>query len=57
MLCAVPVFGSVPHDWEKEQVEVLTNAEEFELLEQYKQALVQRDRQQGVPSRWEEEEK
>jgi len=51
----LPVWGSVPHDWEKEQVEVLTNAEEYELLEQYKQALVKRDHQQGVPSRWEEE--
>lgn len=52
----LPALGSVPHDWEKEQVEVLTNAEEYELLEQYKQALVQRDRQKGVPSRWEGQE-
>jgi len=51
----LPVLGSVPHDWEKEQVEVLTHAEEFELLEQYKQALVRRDRKLGVPSRWSEE--
>ena len=51
----LPVLGSVPHDWEKEQIEVLTNAEEFDSLEQYKQALIRRDRKLGVPSRWEEE--
>ena len=50
----LPVLGNVPHDWEKEQVEVLTNAEEYELVEQYKQALVRRDKQHGVQSRWEE---
>jgi APA family basic amino acid/polyamine antiporter len=51
----LPLLGSVPHDWEKEQIEVLTNAEEFDSLEQYKQALIRRDRKLGVPSRWEEE--
>ncbi len=50
----LPIFGSVKHDWEQEQVEVLTNAEEFESLEQYKQALVARDKQLGVKSRWSE---
>ena len=50
----LPVFGSVPHDWEQEQIEVLTNAEEFDLLEEYKQALIRRDRMRGVPSRWSE---
>ncbi len=40
----LPVLGSVPHDWEKEQIEVLTSAEEFDLLEQYKNALNARDR-------------
>ncbi len=50
----LPVFGSVPHDWEQEQVDVLTSAEEFELLEQYKQALIRRDRRRGVKSRWSE---
>lgn len=49
----LPVFGSVPHDWEQEQVEVLTKAEEYELLEEYKQALIRRDRRLGVRSRWE----
>jgi APA family basic amino acid/polyamine antiporter len=50
----LPVFGSVKHDWEQEQVEVLTNAEEFESLEEYKQALVTRDKQLGARSRWSE---
>ncbi|MEW6685947.1 MAG: APC family permease [Candidatus Edwardsbacteria bacterium] len=40
----LPIFGSVKHDWEKEQKEVLTSAEEYELLEQYKMALSERDR-------------
>ncbi|MDI7275407.1 MAG: amino acid permease, partial [Anaerolineae bacterium] len=48
----LPVLGNVEHDWEKEQVDVLTRAEEFELLEQYKQALIRRDRRLGVASRW-----
>ncbi len=39
-----PVRGNVPHDWEQEQVAVLTSAEEFELLEEYKDALASRDR-------------
>jgi len=51
----LPVLGSIEHDWEKEQVEVLTNAEEYDLLEQYKQALIRRDRARGAHSRWEEE--
>lgn len=50
----LPLFGSVKHDWEQEQVDVLTRAEEFELLEEYKQALIRRDRRLGVPSRWAE---
>ena len=50
----LPVRGSVAHDWEQEQIDVLTSAEEFELLEEYKQALVRRDRMRGVPSRWSE---
>jgi len=51
----LPIFGNAPHDWEKEQIEVLTSAEEYELVEQYKQALIRRDRARGVPSRWSEE--
>jgi APA family basic amino acid/polyamine antiporter len=50
----LPVFGSVQHDWEKEQVDVLTSAEEYEMVEQYKQALVQRDKARGIKSRWAE---
>lgn len=52
----MPVLGNVPHDWEKEQVEVLTSAEEYDLVEQYKQALVKRDKKLGVKSRWLEEQ-
>jgi APA family basic amino acid/polyamine antiporter len=51
----LPIFGSVKHDWEKEQVEVLTSAEEYELVEQYKQALIRRDQEAGLKPRWEEE--
>jgi APA family basic amino acid/polyamine antiporter len=39
-----PVFGSVKHDWEAEQIAVMTSAEEFDLLEQYKNALHMRDK-------------
>ena len=51
----LPVLGSVRHDWEQEQVDVLTNAEEFESLERYKQALARRDKARGIKSRWSEE--
>jgi APA family basic amino acid/polyamine antiporter len=40
----LPVLGSVKHDWEKQQIATLTSAEEFDLLEQYKNALAERDR-------------
>jgi APA family basic amino acid/polyamine antiporter len=40
----LPVFKSVKHDWEKEQINVLTSAEEFDLLEQYKLALAEKDK-------------
>jgi APA family basic amino acid/polyamine antiporter len=52
----LPVFGSTAHDWEKEQVEVLDSAQEYELMEQYKQALIHRDREHGLRSRWLEED-
>jgi APA family basic amino acid/polyamine antiporter len=39
----LPVFGSIPRDWEAEQMSVLTSAEEFDLLEQYKVSLAERD--------------
>ncbi len=48
----LPILGSVPHDWEQEQVDVMTSAEEFALLEEYKQALIRRDKQRGIKSRW-----
>ena len=40
----LPVLGSVPRDWEADQMSVLTAAEEFDLLEQYKVALADKDR-------------
>jgi hypothetical protein len=46
------VLGNVPHDWEKEQIDVLTDAEEYELVEQYKHALIHRDKERGLKSRW-----
>ena len=39
-----PIFRSIKHNWEKEQIEVLTSAEEYDLLEQYKNALAERDK-------------
>jgi APA family basic amino acid/polyamine antiporter len=40
---SMPVRASLPRDWESLQKEVLTSAEEFDLLEQYKVALAKRD--------------
>ncbi len=40
----LPVLGNIPRHWEREQIEVLTSAEEFELLEEYKAALAERDK-------------
>ena len=40
----LPIWRSIPRDWEAEQKSVLTSAEEFDLLEQYKVALAARDR-------------
>jgi APA family basic amino acid/polyamine antiporter len=39
-----PVLKSIRRDWEAEQIEVLTSAEEYDLLEQYKLALAERNR-------------
>lgn len=47
----MPVLGSLPRDWEKLQMAVLTSAEEFDLLEQYKVALAERDRRTLRPDR------
>jgi APA family basic amino acid/polyamine antiporter len=41
----LPIFRSVPHHWEADQMQVLEAAEEFDLLEQYKLSLAERDRQ------------
>ncbi len=41
-----PLFGSVRHNWEEEQKMILTSAEEFDLLEQYKIALAERDKRE-----------
>jgi APA family basic amino acid/polyamine antiporter len=40
----MPVFKNVPHNWEEDQIKVLTSAEEFEMLEEYKDALARRDK-------------
>ena len=40
----LPILRSVPRDWETLQKEVLTSAEEYDLLEQYTTALMVRDR-------------
>ena len=40
----MPIFKSIDHNWEKQQMEVLNSAEEFDLLEKYKLALAERDK-------------
>jgi len=40
----LPIFGSVKREWETHQKEVLTSAEEWDMLEQYKLALFERDK-------------
>jgi APA family basic amino acid/polyamine antiporter len=45
----LPLFRSVKHDWEREQINVLTSAEEFDLLERYKLALAERDKRKREP--------
>jgi APA family basic amino acid/polyamine antiporter len=40
----LPVFRSSRHDWEAEQINVLTSAEEFDLLERYKLALAEKNK-------------
>jgi len=46
-------IGTIKRDWETEQIHVLTSAEEYEMLEEYKEALTSRDKQRGIKSRWE----
>ena len=43
----LPLVGSARRDWEAEQIEVLTQAEEYDLLERYKNALEARDKSIG----------
>ena len=40
-------IGTVKRDWENEQIRVLTSAEEYEGLEEYKEALARRDKEVG----------
>ena len=40
----LPLLKSIKRDWESEQIKVLTSAEEYDLLEQYKLALAERDK-------------
>jgi APA family basic amino acid/polyamine antiporter len=40
----LPVLKSIKHNWEQEQIDVLTSAEEYDLVEEYKNALAQRDK-------------
>jgi APA family basic amino acid/polyamine antiporter len=42
-----PLFGNLPRNWEQKQIEVLTSAEEYDLVENYKQALIERDRERA----------
>jgi len=39
-----PVVSSIKHDWEEEQKRILMSAEEYDLLEQYNLALVERNK-------------
>jgi APA family basic amino acid/polyamine antiporter len=47
----LPIFRSIPHHWERHQMQVLESAEEFELLERYKIALAERDRRKKSAAR------
>jgi APA family basic amino acid/polyamine antiporter len=41
----LPIFGSIKRNWEQDQIAILTSAEEFDLLETYKLALAERDKE------------
>jgi APA family basic amino acid/polyamine antiporter len=45
----LPIFRSVPRDWEAQQMQVLAGAEEFDLLEQYRYALADRGSRKEDP--------
>jgi APA family basic amino acid/polyamine antiporter len=40
----LPIFKSIEHNWEQQQMDVLSSAEEYDLLEQYKLALSERNK-------------
>lgn len=42
----LPFLGSISHDWESEQKSILSVAEEFDMLEQYKLSLAERDKRE-----------
>ncbi len=42
-----PLLGNLPRDWEQAQMRILQEADEFELLEEYRVALAGRDRERG----------
>ncbi len=41
----LPIFKSLPRNWVKHQMEILESAEEFELLEKYKVALAEDEKE------------
>ncbi len=43
----MPLMGNIPRDWETEQIRVLNEAQEFEYLGQYLDALKRRDQRLG----------
>ncbi len=44
----LPRFGNIPREWEAEQMHVLSEAQEFEYLAQYRDALKKRDQRLGI---------
>jgi APA family basic amino acid/polyamine antiporter len=46
-----PVFGTLPRDWEQEQMKVLADAKERDALEEYRRALERRERKRAPEAR------
>jgi len=44
----LPLLGNIKRNWEKDHIAILTSAEEFEYLEQYKMAIEERKKQRVV---------
>ena len=42
--------GQMPRNWEEEQMSVLAGAEEWQMLEDYKEALAKRDQKVASPA-------